>query len=236
MVTQRQELSQDLRLAIIKRIEQIVLLLVFEMTLLFVAAGRLDWVWAWVFLGIYIVMVFINAYFMFRHSPETIARRASGEGMKSWDKIVSGLWAAAGVVQLIVAGLDERYGWSGELSLAIHVLGVVGFVLGFALFSWAMITNAYFATVVRVQQTSGHTVCTTGPYRFVRHPGYVGSIFESLAMPLLFGSWWALIPGALAVVFIIVRTSLEDKTLQAELTGYPEYAQRVHYRMLPGIW
>ncbi len=236
MVTQRQEFQKDLRPAITKRMEQIIGLMVFDAALLFVSAGRLDWLWAWVFLGLYLVGVCINAFYMFRHSPETIARRASGEGMKSWDKTVSGLWAVASIAQLIVAGLDERYGWSGGISLAIHVIGVAGFVLGFALFSWAMITNAYFATVVRVQQSSGHTVCTTGPYRFVRHPGYVGSILESFAMPLLFGSWWALIPGALAAVFIIVRTALEDKTLQTELTGYPEYAQQVHYRLLPRVW
>ena len=236
MATHLRELPQDLRSGIIKRIEQIIGLIVFEAALLFVSAGRLDWSWAWVFIGLYLLGVLINAYYMFQNSPETIARRASGEGIKSWDKKVSGLWAVAGVIQLIVAGLDQRFGWSGELSFAIHLLGVLGFILGFGLFSWAMITNAYFATVVRVQQSSGHQVCTTGPYRVIRHPGYVGAIVESFAMPLLFGSWWALIPGALAAVFIIVRTALEDKTLQVELNGYREYAQRIRYRLLPGVW
>ncbi len=236
MVTREHKLSTELQADIRKRIVQILLLVVFEATLLFASAGRLDWWWAWVFLGIYMVGVVVNAAFMFRYSPETIARRASAEGMKRWDKIVGGLWGAAGVLQLVVAGLDERYGWSGSLSLAVHSIGIAGLVFGFGLFSWAMITNAYFATVVRVQQASGHTVCTTGPYQFVRHPGYVGSILESFALPLLLGSLWALIPGALAVVFIIVRTALEDRTLQNELAGYTDYAQQVRYRLLPGVW
>ncbi len=236
MAIHLRELPQDLRSGIIKRIEQIVVAMLFEAVLLFVSAGRLDWLWAWVFIGLYLVGVLINAYFMFERSPETIARRASREGGKSWDTTVRSLWTVALIIQLIVAGLDERFGWSGELSFAVHLFGTVGFILGFGLFSWAMITNAYFATVVRIQQSSGHQVCTTGPYRVVRHPGYAGSIVQSFAMALLFGSWWALIPGALAAVFIIIRTVLEDKTLQAELDGYREYAERVRFRLLPGIW
>jgi protein-S-isoprenylcysteine O-methyltransferase Ste14 len=236
MMTTVRQITPEVRSGITKRMMQIGLLMVFEGALLFVSAGRLDWVWAWVFLGLYLVGILVNSVFMFRHSPETIARRASGEGMKGWDKAVSGLWAVAGVVQLIVAGLDVRYGWSGEFSLFWHLSGVVGFVSGFALFSWAMITNAYFATVVRIQTERGHTVCTTGPYRFVRHPGYVGAILESLALALLLGSAWALIPGAVAALMIVVRTALEDKALQKELPGYPEFSQKTRYRLLPGVW
>ena len=236
MVTREQKLSADLRPDIIKRLVQILLLLLFQAALLFVSAGRLDWLWAWVYIGLFVIAVSVNATLMFRRNPETIARRASGEGAKSWDKIVTRLWGVAGVLQLVIAGFDERYGASGVLPLLVHSIGVAIFVLGFGLFSWAMITNAYFATVVRVQQGSGHTVCTTGPYQFVRHPGYVGSILEALALPLLLGSLWALIPGVLATVFIIMRTAMEDRTLQAELSGYSDYAQRVRYRLLPRVW
>ncbi len=109
-------------------------------------------------------------------------------------------------------------------------------MLGFAIFSWAMASNAFFSTVVRVLADRGHTVCSTGPYRFVRHPGYVGAIAQSFSAPLLLGSLWALIPAGLAALFLIVRTALEDRTLHAELDGYRGYAARVRYRLLPGVW
>lgn len=236
MVAREQKLTENLRHDITKRMMQIVFLLVLEAAILFVSAGRLDWLWAWVFLGLYMVGIVVNAFFMFRYSPETIARRASAEGVKSWDKIVSGLWTVMGLVQLIIAGLDERYGWSNPLPLPVHVIAMALFVIGFALFSWAMISNAYFATVVRVQQAKGHTVCTTGPYRFVRHPGYVGAILQALALSFLFGSLWALIPGVISGLLMVIRTALEDRTLRQELAGYAEYAQRVRYRLLPTIW
>jgi protein-S-isoprenylcysteine O-methyltransferase Ste14 len=156
--------------------------------------------------------------------------------MKGWDKVVSGLWAVVGIVQLVVAGLDERYGWSGPLMLSVHVMGIVIYVLGFALFSWAMITNAYFATVVRVQTEQGHRVCTTGPYRYVRHPGYVGAVLQAIGLPLVLGSLWAVLPGIISALLMVVRTALEDRTLRAELPGYVEYTQHTHYRLLPGIW
>ena len=99
-----------------------------------------------------------------------------------------------------------------------------------------MLTNAYFSTAVRIQTDRGQTVCRSGPYRFVRHPGYVGAILQSLGIPFLLGSWWALIPGLAAVVFIVIRTALEDRTLQYELVGYWDYAQEVRFRLVPGIW
>jgi protein-S-isoprenylcysteine O-methyltransferase Ste14 len=99
-----------------------------------------------------------------------------------------------------------------------------------------MISNAHFATVVRVQADRGHAVCHTGPYRFVRHPGYIGGIIQSLALPLVLGSLWAFIPGVLAALLLVARTALEDQTLQEELPGYTEYVQQVHYRLLPGVW
>lgn len=236
MTTRDRELSENLRAGITKRMIQIVLMIAVEALVLFLAAGHIDWLWAWVFLGMYCVGILVNAFFMFRYSPETIALRASTEGMKSWDKVVSGLWAVMGIVTLVVAGLDERYGWGAALVLSVHIIGVVVYVLGSALFSWAMLTNAYFATVVRVQTESEHRVCTTGPYRYVRHPGYVGAILQAIGLPLLLGSLWALLPGIISMLLMVVRTALEDRTLRAELPGYVEYTQHTRYRLLPGIW
>jgi protein-S-isoprenylcysteine O-methyltransferase Ste14 len=109
-------------------------------------------------------------------------------------------------------------------------------VLGWALFMWAMGANAFFSEAVRIQEERGHTVVTDGPYRYVRHPGYVGAILALFATPLLLGSLWALIPAGLATIGYVVRTALEDKTLQEELDGYTEYAQQTRYRLLPGVW
>jgi protein-S-isoprenylcysteine O-methyltransferase Ste14 len=204
---------------------------------LFLAAGRLKWLWAWVLLGIYLVSVIINSAFMLHTSPATIAERGRPKEMKTWDKVVGGLW---GLVQWLllplIAGLDIRFGWTRELSTLWHVVGAVVYAAGLGLFGWAMITNAYFSTVVRIQTDRGQTVCSTGPYRFVRHPGYVGTILQSFGLPFLLGSLWALIPGITAVGLMIIRTSFEDRTLQSDLPGYREFVQKVRYRLIPGIW
>ncbi|MCL4859126.1 MAG: isoprenylcysteine carboxylmethyltransferase family protein [Caldilineaceae bacterium] len=230
-------LTPALRAGIRKRFSQVGAIFLLQAAMLFLAAGRLDWVWAWVFIGLNLTGATANAVLLLRHSPETVAERASAQGMKGWDKWVGGAWAVTYFVMLlVVAGLDQRFGWTGLLPIAYHSAGVMVFGLGFALFSWAMITNAYFAAIVRIQTERGHTVCTSGPYRFVRHPGYVGAILQTLSAPLLLGSLWALLPGGLAVLLMVVRTALEDRTLHEELAGYATYAQRVRYRLLPGLW
>jgi protein-S-isoprenylcysteine O-methyltransferase Ste14 len=135
-----------------------------------------------------------------------------------------------------VAGLDERFGWSPPFAAGLHVGGALGVVLGFALFLWAMAANAFFSEGVRIQTDRGHKVATQGPYRTVRHPGYVGAMLAEAATPVLLGSLWALIPAAGSVLCYVIRTALEDRTLVAELPGYAEYTTRTRYRLLPGIW
>jgi len=221
---------------IVSRFAQIVVLLVIQAAILFLAAGRLDWTWAWVFLGIYLASVSINSAFMIHTHPETIAERGQPKEMKDWDKVVGGLWSLAQFLVLpLVAGLDMRFGWTQNYTLS-HVAGAVVFAVGLGLFGWAMITNAYFSTVVRIQSDRGQTVCRSGPYRFVRHPGYTGTILQSLGVPILLGSMWALIPGITAAVLMIIRTSFEDRVLQAELPGYRDFVRQVRYRLVPGIW
>ena len=232
-----QRRDAGLKAGIRRRFVQVFVTCAIQAVILFIAAGQLNWLWAWLYVGIYLVGVAINAAFMLRYSPETIAERAETRGAKEWDRVVAGLGALMYfVLLLLVAGLDARFGWTGQVALTLHMAGAVAFVLGGALFSWAMISNAYFSGVVRIQVERGHAVCTTGPYRFVRHPGYVGMIIQSLALPLMLGSLWALIPAGLTTCIIILRTALEDKTLHEELTGYAEYAQQTRYRLLPGVW
>jgi protein-S-isoprenylcysteine O-methyltransferase Ste14 len=129
-----------------------------------------------------------------------------------------------------------RFGWSPHIPWGVQLAALVFVVLGFGFASWAMIANAFFAGPVRIQDERGHAVASEGPYRFVRHPGYVGWIVSGVALPLMLGSGWALIPAVLAAVALIIRTALEDRTLREELDGYTEYAQRVRYRLVPGIW
>jgi len=232
--------TEDLQSGISKRMIQVFLQVLIQAVVLFVAAGTLRWWEGWAFIGIYLAAIAVNAFFMLRLHPETVAERGHGAAAgntKDWDKIVglvAVLFYFIGI--FLIAGLDERFTWTGQMPLALQVAGFVVWALGSGLFGWAMYTNIYFSSVVRIQDDRGHEVCDTGPYRFVRHPGYVGAALQSLATPLLLGSWWALIPGALAVLSFAVRTALEDRTLRDELAGYSDYARQVRYRLLPGVW
>jgi protein-S-isoprenylcysteine O-methyltransferase Ste14 len=222
---------------ILKRTGTVTISLVLIAAILFLSGGRLSWIWAWVYLGICLVSVIINGTIMLRTSPETIAERGRPQETKDWDKVVGGLWGVAMYLALpLVAGLDVRFGWAIDLNVAWQVAGAVVLAAGLGVCAWAMIANAYFSTAVRIQSERGHTVCRTGPYRFVRHPGYVGFILQSIAVPFLLGSLWALVPGIAAAALMIIRTSLEDRTLRAELPGYQDYVQAVRYRLVPGIW
>jgi protein-S-isoprenylcysteine O-methyltransferase Ste14 len=199
-----------------------------------ISAGRLDWVWPWAYLGVGLVILAINALIL---PPELVAERGQPrENVKEWDKTITTLTLFPILALLIVAGLDERFGWSPELAVAIHLIGLAFIALGQGLFSWAMASNKFFSTAVRIQMDRDQTVASGGPYRYVRHPGYVGMIVSLLATALAFGSLWALIPAGLAAVLLVVRTALEDKTLREELDGYEQYATQTRYRLLPGVW
>lgn len=138
---------------------------------------------------------------------------------------------------LIVACLDAgRFGWTGGLPWWLYALSIALFIVGQAIFLWAKVTNRYFSSVVRIQTDRGQTVCEDGPYRHVRHPGYAGSLIWTIVSPLMLGSVWALIPSVIAAALLVIRTRLEDDTLKKELPGYVEYASRVKYRLVPGVW
>lgn len=229
--------SHDVASGIAARAAQIGVMFLLIAALLFGAAGTLDWVWGWLYLGIYLASTLVNAWFL-RRSPELVAERGRpAEAMPSWDRWLGGLWALAEFIALpLVAGLDVRLGWTGPVDTAWHVAGGVVFAAGLGLFGWAMIANAYFSTAARIQRDRGQTVCREGPYRFVRHPGYAGSILQSVGGPLLLGSAWALLPAVAAVAAITARTWFEDRMLRAELPGYAEYATEVRRRLVPLVW
>lgn len=220
-----------------KRMLQVVLTIVVSAAILFISSGRLDWVMAWVYIGVGLGIVTANALIIIPRNPEMIAERAQvKEGTKEWDRVLASLGAGLGLLPLVVAGLDKRFGWVLGLPLAVQLLALACFVLGNGLWSWSMFSNKFFSGTVRIQKERGHTVVTTGAYRFVRHPGYLGFIIFSIATPLLLGSLWALIPAGLTATVVIIRTALEDQTLLDELNGYKEYTSQVRYRLLPGVW
>jgi protein-S-isoprenylcysteine O-methyltransferase Ste14 len=222
---------------IVKRVFSVAFSFVLFMVVFFLAAGRPDWIWAWVYLGINLLGAAIFGPLQIRINPEAAAERGEMRFTKTWDKIilVSGLLAVYLALPLL-AGLNVRFGWAPDLSLAWHVAGVAAFAAGLGLYLWANTVNSFFSYAVRYQSERGHRVYTTGPYRLVRHPGYVGMIFQVLALSILLGSWWALIPGIAAAGCMTIRTALEDRTLQAELPGYRDYARKVRYRLVPGVW
>ncbi|MCA0931346.1 isoprenylcysteine carboxylmethyltransferase family protein [Lutimonas saemankumensis] len=157
--------------------------------------------------------------------------------VKSWDKILSPLMAVSMTFPLfVVAGLDHRFGWSPEFPAWLNILGFILIVLGYSFAGWALIENRFFSSVVRIQTDRGHTVCDSGPYKFVRHPGYTGNILALPGIVLALGSLWTIIPVIAALIIAVVRTILEDKTLQEELPGYRDYASQVRYRLIPKIF
>lgn len=226
--------SADRTSKVRRRKLQVIVQTVLIALILFIAAGRLDWGWAWAYLGVGVAVLLVNLRVL---SPELIAERGQPRAnVKGWDRILTTLVIVPMLGALIVIGLDERYGWSPQLPWPVHAVGLAGIALGQGLFTWAMVANPFFSTAVRIQTERGHRVAAGGPYRYVRHPGYVGYILSWVATALALGSLWALIPVGLVACLMVIRTALEDRTLLEELDGYREYAARVRYRLLPGVW
>jgi protein-S-isoprenylcysteine O-methyltransferase Ste14 len=200
-----------------------------------------DWTWweAWAYAILNILSFVASRILAAQRHPDLLAERARSidlQGAKSWDKILAPMLAFGNLLILIVAGLDRLSGWTVPFSLGTKIVALIVMLLGYLLGSWALIENRFFSGVVRIQTDRGHRVVSTGPYRLIRHPGYAGALWAYLAIPLLLDSAWAFIPTLLLVGVLILRTTLEDKTLQTELPGYKEFAQKTRYRLLPGIW
>jgi protein-S-isoprenylcysteine O-methyltransferase Ste14 len=208
--------------------------------ILFGIVGRWDWWNGWALSAIYILWSLGSVIFILPVNPQMLAeRQLSGvkKDSKRWDLVMVSLMGVFVLATYLTACFDVRNGWSPSFAPAVQIAGGVVAVLGYdVILLRSMTANAFFNAIVRIQTDRKHTVATGGPYRFVRHPGYAGTILTHLATPFLLNSRWALIPAALVVAVLVVRTALEDRTLQAELAGYKEYAARVRYRLLPGIW
>jgi len=206
----------------------------------FVCAGDVGWWQGWAFSVLFSGAGVGGRFLAEKRHPGLMAERQNIEkmqGAKAWDKVLAPLMAISFSFPLvIVAGLDHRYGWTPLFPTWLNILGLVLIALGYAFAVWAIAENRFFSTTVRIQTERGHSVCDSGPYRFVRHPGYAGNILAAAAIIMALDSLWTLIPAVAALVITVIRTSLEDKTLHEELTGYREYATHVRYRLFPGIY
>jgi protein-S-isoprenylcysteine O-methyltransferase Ste14 len=205
--------------------------------LLILASGKWDWVWGWVYMTVMTLAMAAHVVILVPINPALLADRAGGlrqPGAKPWDIWLAIIASLAAFAIAIVAGLDERWGWTGTVSMSWHVAGIIFSVIGWAFFLWAMASNPFFSESVRIQEN--HKVAQRGPYRLVRHPGYLGNLIGCIGQPLLFGSWWAFVPALSTIIAFVIRTALEDRTLQKELNGYAEYVQQVRFRLIPGVW
>jgi len=204
---------------------------------MFFLAGRLSYWQAWGYGGMGLLFGLTVAV-LFVSKPDVIEERVRpGPGMKWWDKVFFALYIPSILAILAVASLDAgRFRWSSPLPLPAYVAGYIVLAVAYSIVFWAMWTNRFFSSVVRIQTERGHHVVQEGPYRLVRHPGYVGAILFGLATAVVLGSLWALIPAGLMAMLVVVRTALEDATLKRELAGYAAYACQVKHRLVPGVW
>ncbi len=227
------------RVNIARVVIMLLLVLVVIPLLPILISGRWNWWEAWVMVAVFILSFVVSRALAARRTPDILKERANynqHDNTQPWDKWLSPLVAFGSVIILLAAGLDALFHWSAGFSLPVEMVGLALIVGGYVLGSYAFIENAYFSGTVRIQGERGHKVVSSGPYGWVRHPGYLGSLVASLGMPLLLDSVWAFVPVVVFGVFFIIRTRLEDRFLQENLPGYREYAQKVRYRLLPGIW
>jgi protein-S-isoprenylcysteine O-methyltransferase Ste14 len=223
--------------AVLQSLVSLAITLVVMALLLFIPAGTLNWPHAWWFMGVFVVLILVSIAVLWRVNPEIFAARArpTGQGTKGWDRILLTILLLAFAAILPVAALDERFGWA-PASGAWVMFGYLLLVIGFVGSAWAQAVNRHFEPSVRIQSDRDHQVISSGPYAYVRHPGYVFGSLLALGAALALGSWVAVLPALAVVVLLLVRTALEDATLQRELVGYAEYALRVRYRWVPGVW
>ena len=207
---------------------------------LLISGGDLGWWQGWFYSVLIVLAGIAPRMWAEKRHPGLMAERgnfAKAQDVKTWDKVLAPLMAlSVSFPLLIVAGLDHRFGWSPAFPAWLNILGLILIVLGYTFAGWALAENRFFSTVVRIQTDRGHMVCDSGPYRIVRHPGYAGNILALPGIVLAFGSVWTIIPVIVALIIAVIRTALEDKTLQEELPGYRDYVCRVRYRLIPGVY
>ena len=202
-------------------------------------AGDFSWKAGWLYIAILIAFLACHPLLLIPINPALLAERARGtqtEDTKQWDRILTMIGPGLmPFLSQVVSAIDRRFAWT-DFPFSVQLIGAVLVVLGYGIFLWAMVINGFFAEGVRIQSERGHKVCQEGPYQIVRHPGYSGSIMAVIGTPLILDSIWGLVPALIAIVFIFIRTLLEDRSLQSELDGYGEYTKKVRYRLFPRLF
>ena len=216
----------------------IFILIILQALLLFVSSGKINILRFWIFIVVNLVYVIFSTILLYRINPELINQRGEiKRDAKLWDQF---LMRAHNIVLIfilpIVIGLDVgRFQWS-YLNYYYLIPGYLLFIFSDILVNWAMIVNTHFEATVRIQRDREHKVITSGPYKLVRHPGYLAAVVYFISLPMILGSIYGFIPSIMGIIILIIRTGLEDKTLLNELEGYSEYSKKVKYRLMPGIW
>lgn len=221
----------------IRRVLQSLTLAGWWLICLFGSAGKLTWKRGWICTILYLGAFYTSRAILKRLNPGILEQRqqAIRTDTKPFDKIFLRVFLSLTIVQPIVAGLDVRFNQTPVPFWTVYP-GVVSFIVAAALITWVLLTNPHAESSVRIQNDRGHTVIATGPYRFVRHPMYVGLTQLHQAMAMILGSTWTLALAALITILFLWRTALEDRTLRRELPGYEEYTAVTRYRLMPGIW
>ena len=222
-----------------RTILQLIIVVLIAPFMSMILSGDWDWWQAWAYAISSILAFVVSRLIVSRVHPDLIRERASfmeAKDTKSWDKILAPLLVFGSILILVVAGLDRFFGWSNAHATIVNVIALLGIVFGYTFSSWALVVNRFFSGTVRIQTERGQHVVTDGPYRIVRHPGYAGGLFGYFFIPLLLDSAWAFVPAFLLGIVMVLRTALEDSTLQKELPGYAENARKTRYRLLPGVW
>jgi protein-S-isoprenylcysteine O-methyltransferase Ste14 len=205
-----------------------------------VVAGTFRWPAAWWYYGAAVLATVVSRLLVLRINPDQLRERGSSlgaENTEDWDRLLSPLVGLIiPVITLIIAGLDRRWSWSPAFPDWVLVVSLLVLLAAYAFTTWAFVVNRFFSGVVRIQEDRGHEVVNEGPYRIVRHPGYLGALVSLSAAALLLGSLWALVPVFFYVVVVVIRTELEDRTLKEQLPGYRIYAEQTRYKLVPGIW
>jgi protein-S-isoprenylcysteine O-methyltransferase Ste14 len=222
---------------IMRMVFNLLLIAVVLAGLLFLPAGTLDWPEAWIFLIGFFGFLLCYGVWALRNDPSQLRERSkTGANVKAWDKIIMPLYSLVLIVLFPVCALSAVRFKGSSVPAALEALGWIGIAGAGGIIFWVMRTNTFASCMARIQEDRGQTVVTGGPYRYVRHPMYLGNIILFTGIPLALGSLWGLIPGGLIVLLFSARTALEDRMLKRELPGYSEYAACVRFRLLPGIW
>ena len=195
--------------------------------------------WGIIFNVVHTLVWLVMTLILMRANPGLLNVRGHRKlpGTKDWDMILLSIYGIAWILMIVMGAVDIKQGWTGPVATWVYLLGNLLVIAGFALLTWAMAVNRSFETAVRIQTEREHRVIDAGPYQYVRHPGYTAVIIAFyFGMPMAMGSWVAFGIGLVGLVTMVVRTSMEDRTLQAELPGYAEFTQKTRYRLLPGLW